>query len=44
MLRKCVQKFDVTENFENFCKILRTKQAPWLQLEDEFVTGWLGYR
>ena len=27
MLHTCVQKFDVTENLEKFCKILITKQA-----------------
>ena len=27
MLHACVQRFDVTENLENFCKILGTKQA-----------------
>ena len=27
MLHVCVQRFDVTRNFENFCKILETKQA-----------------
>ena len=26
MLRACVQRFDVTKNLENFCKILGTKQ------------------
>ena len=25
MLHACVQRFDVTENLENFCKILGTK-------------------
>ena len=28
MLHVCVQKFDMMENLENFCKILGTKQAP----------------
>ena len=28
MLHAYVQRFDVTENFEKFCKILETKQAP----------------
>ena len=28
MLHTCVQRFDVTENFEKFYKILRTKQTP----------------
>ena len=32
MLHTYVQRFDVTENLENFCKILRTKQAPGLLL------------
>ena len=27
MLNACVQRFDVTENLEKFCKILGTKQA-----------------
>ena len=27
MLHACVQRFDVTENLEKFCKILGTKQA-----------------
>jgi hypothetical protein len=27
MLHTCVQRFDVTENLEKFCKILETKQA-----------------
>ena len=27
MLHACVQRFDVTENLEKFCKISRTKQA-----------------
>ena len=27
MLHACVQRFDVTGNLENFCKILETKQA-----------------
>ena len=27
MLHACVQRFDVTKNFEKFCKILGTKQA-----------------
>jgi hypothetical protein len=27
MLHACVQKFDVTENLEKLCKILETKQA-----------------
>ena len=27
MLHACVQRFDVTENLEKFCKILETKQA-----------------
>ena len=27
MLHACVQRFDVTGNLENFCKILGTKQA-----------------
>ena len=32
MLHTCVQKFDVTENLEKFCKILRTKQPQKLKL------------
>jgi hypothetical protein len=50
MLYVCVQRFDVTRNLENFCKILGTKQAlEHLQSETEtafprgemsgFVTG-----
>ena len=27
MLYACVQRFDVVENLEKFCKILETKQA-----------------
>ena len=27
MLHACVQRFDVTENLEKFCKFLGTKQA-----------------
>ena len=27
MLHACVQRFNVTENLEKFCKILETKQA-----------------
>ena len=27
MLHACVQRFDVTENLEKFCKILGTKHA-----------------
>ena len=27
MIHACVQRFDVTENLEKFCKILETKQA-----------------
>ena len=32
MLRTCVQRFDVTRNLENFCKILGIKQALCLSL------------
>ena len=28
MLHICVQRFDVTKNLKNFCKILVTKHAP----------------
>ena len=30
MLHACVQRFDVTRNLENFCKILGTKPALFL--------------
>ena len=36
MLHACVQRFDVTRNFEKICKILETKQAPNIRVNLTF--------
>ena len=41
MLHACVQRFDVTEDLEKFCKILGTKQAP--RLSSTNVAYWYPY-
>jgi hypothetical protein len=44
MLHACVQRFDVTENLEKFCKILGTKHAPCLDelgLVVSMISSWL---
>ena len=39
MLHTCVQRFDVTKNFEKFYKSLETKQAPSFQKEKKIERG-----